>query len=431
VAGEVEGLAQALVRAAVNYEPSLALRLTGDATVYDTDTRGPGLVPAGRLREWGVSGFARPAAAVPMLYLEGGARVVESALGTFTQARVGASYTAADVRLLPYLRVERTATAAASATRRFAGANAFILPRLRWGGFVGGIWARADLEVEDGAGLRTAGGTVGRELLEGLRLEIGARYQRELGGVGLVATLQTYLPGFKSVSAVDAPPQGDATGSLFVQGSALVDAPEGRVGFAPGPAVQRGGVTGHVFLDADGDGHRDSGEEPVAGVRVRVSNITAVSAADGRFRIWDLVPFEPVAITVDSLSLPSPLMVPAYAEATLVPGPNRFRTFDVAIVAAGVVEGRVVLATNGAPHGLGGAGLILTNVRTGARQAALTFTDGDFYLLGVKPGDYELRVDSRVLDAFGAEAEPLRFTVRPAGDATGVSGLELRLRPRR
>jgi len=38
--------------------------------------------------------------------------------------------------------------------------------------------------------------------------------------------------------------------------------------------------------------------------------------------------------------------------------------------------------------------------------------------MGVKPGDYELRVDEQVLDALAVDAEPVRFSLAPT--ATGI-----------
>lgn len=53
-----------------------------------------------------------------------------------------------------------------------------------------------------------------------------------------------------------------------------------------------------------------------------------------------------------------------------------------------------------------------------------TFTDGGFYAMGVKPGDYELAVDPSVLDVLQASATPLRFTIAPT--TTGMGGDRLR-----
>src|SRR6184192_2257325 len=123
---------------------------------------------------------------------------------------------------------------------------------------------------------------------------------------------------------------------------------------------------------------------PRSGVRVLVGTNTATSDSSGWFRVWDLVPFEPVLVTVDSLSIDSPLLVPAFGAVSIEPGPNRFRTLDIPLVRAGVVEGRVRRATPQGPQGLAGVTLILTDRRTGERRSFTTFSDGDFYTLGVK-----------------------------------------------
>lgn len=428
IAVELEALAQGFVRTGVNFEPSLNLRMVADFTAYDEGTTGPSLTPMGRTHEWGLGGFVRPIPGVSSFYLDAGLRHTASTFGGFTQGRVGASVQAAQLRLIPYLRTERTTPeAGSSSTRSFVGVNAFMLPRLWLGSFWGGLWARGDVELEDGAGLRTAAVVVGHELTEGVRLEVGTRYQREFGGTSLVATLQTYLPGARTTTAVDAPNGRPATGSFLLQGSAVYNEGAHRVGFTPGPSIQRAGLSGRVFLDENANGEWDAGEAVVSDVRVRLGNLTAVSDSSGVFRVWELIPFEPVLMMVDTLSIESPLVVPAFATASVIPSPNRFRTVDVPLVRSGVVEGRVLLEGPDGVRELGGASVVITQVATGARQAVVTFADGGFYVLGIKPGDYEITVDSRVLAAFGGTAAPVRIRVAADGSVQGPTAVELRI----
>jgi hypothetical protein len=79
---------------------------------------------------------------------------------------------------------------------------------------------------------------------------------------------------------------------------------------------------------------------------------------------------------------------------------------------------------------VGGATLILTERRSGTRRTLVTFNDGAFYLMGVKPGDYELTVDAQVLEALAVDAEPLRFSLSPTPHGIGRSDLEIRLKSR-
>ena len=209
-----------------------------------------------------------------------------------------------------------------------------------------------------------------------------------------------------------------------MQGSVLWDRSDGRLTYAPGPSLERAGLAGRVFLDEDGNGRQDPGEPAVPGVRVLVGTTSAISDSSGWFRVWDLVPFEPVLVTVDSLSIDSPLLVPASGSTSVVLGPNRFRRFDIPLVRAGVVEGRVVHA---AGRAAGGVSLVLTNRRSGERRRFATFSDGAFYLLGVKAGDYELTIDPRTLHLLHATAAPLRIALVPTATGVGATGLELLL----
>src|SRR5207247_1682869 len=139
----------------------------------------------------------------------------------------------------------------------------------------------------------------------------------------------------------------------------------------------------------------------------------------------------------------SPLLVLAFGAVSIEPGPNRFRTLDIPLVRAGVVEGRVRRATPQGPQGLAGGTLILTHRRTGERRSPPTLPEGGLVTLGgkpvsvwyvytlrAKPDVYGLTVDARVLEALHASAQPLRLTVAPTTTGAGLSGLEVLLTPK-
>ena len=417
--GDVVG--RALAHGGVRYEPSVDLRLEGDYTRFTRDAFSVFATP-GRRAAWSLSGFVRPAASRGFFFFDARLeRVITDGGGHTTHARVGASMQTAEMRLLPYVRTEQDVT-----THAFAGLNAFILPRPQWGRFLGQLLLRTTTEVEPRVGLSAWSAFAARPVVRGLRLEVGATWRRGDAGMTYSLVLTSYLPAARAVTAVNASPGTAATGTQFVQGSLLWDRQAGRLGVAPGPALERSGLSGRVFLDENANGRRDVGEPGLKNARLLVGSISTRTDSTGGYRVWDLVPFEPVFVTLDSLSLESPLLVPAFARASIVPGPNRFRTLDIPVVQAGVIEGRVVREG----RGVGGVTIFLTDRRTGVRRALVTFTDGAFYLLGVKPGDYELTVEARVLDALGADAAPLLFTLAPTPEGVGRSDLEMRLKPR-
>jgi hypothetical protein len=420
--GDVVG--RAFARGGVRYEPSVDLRLEGDYTRFTRDSFSVFAAP-GRRAAWSVTGFARPRTSLGFFFFDARVERVITDAGHTTRARLGASMQTAEIRLLPYVRTEQDVT-----TRAFGGLNTFVLPRPQWGRFLGQLLLRTTTEVEPraGGGLSAWSAFAARPVARGVRLEVGTTWRRGDAGLTYSLVLTSYLPAARAVTAVTAPPGGAVTGTQFVQGSVLWDRPAGRLGVAPGPSLERSGLSGRVFLDENANGRRDVGEPGLANVRVLVGSIGARTDSGGGYRVWDLVPFEPIFVTLDSLSLESPLLVPAFARASIVPGPNRFRTLDIPVVQAGVIEGRVTREDRAG--GGGGVTLILTDRRTGVRRTLVTFTDGAFYLLGVKPGDYVLSVDERVLVALGVDAAPLPFTLAPTPEGVGRSDLELRLKPR-
>jgi hypothetical protein len=430
----LDGVAAALAHGGVRYEPSIDLRLTADYTRFADGTVAPLVTLAGQRSRLSVTAFLRPARRAGFFFFDGAFDRITSATGTTTFLRLGASSQGQAVRILPFVRFERNAsTAAPGPTQSFVGLNAFVLPRPALGPVLGPIWLRGGTEVRGDGVPRLSSYSLfaARPVGSGLRVEAGVTWLRGAPGAILTFTLTSYLSALRSYTTLTAPAGGAVSGSQFVQGSLLWDRATGRVATAPGPSLERSGISGRIFRDANGNDLPDPGEPGVPGVRVRVGTASAVSDSDGTFRVWDVVPFEPVAVTVDSLSLPSPLLVPAFGSALVAPGPNRFRGIDIPIVQAGVVEGRVVRAAAGRvpEQGVGGVILMLTHARTGAVQRFTTFTDGGFYAMGVKPGEYELAVDPRTLGALLATAVPLRFTLTPTPRGVGVSGLEIRLGP--
>lgn len=425
-----QGVGGASASAGARFEPSLNLRLDGDYTTYAHDTA-PAIAPAGRRAEWGLGAQVRPIPRAGLFVVDAAIAQIRTTGGDVTTGRLGASVQTVEARLAPYVRLERNApTGTAATTRSFAGFDAFVLPRPQLGRVLGPVWMRAHVEAQSGTGFTSGQIFADRPLWPGVRVEAGVSGTRGVPGATFTLVLSSYLPAVRTLTTVTAPRGAPATASQFVQGSLLWNRATGHLAYAPGPSLERAGIAGRVFLDENNNGRWDPGEPPVPGVRVLVGNGSAASDSDGLFHVWDLVPFEPLLVTVDSLSIDSPLLVPAFASASVVPGPNRFREVDIPLVQAGVLEGRV--ATEGAAgrRGVGGITLILTDRRSGQRRTFTTFTDGAFYLLGVKPGDYELAVDPQVLDALGAAADPQRFSLVPTAEGVGRSGMEILIRPK-
>ena len=412
-----------LVRGALRYEPSVDLRLEGEYVHFTRDSASVLAVP-GRRAQWTLNGFFRPKTSHGFFFFDGRFERISTDAGALTRTRLGASLQTDEMRLLPYVRTEHGPTGAAE----YLGLATLVMPQARWGRFLSQTLLRTNAEIERQTGLASWSAFAAHPLARGVRLEVGASWLRGNAGGGLTYTLTvtSYFSAMRAVTSVLAPPGQPVSGNQFLQGSVLWDRRTDRLSVAPGPSLERSGLSGHVFMDLNANGIRDVGEPAIANARVLVGSLSAGTDSSGAYRVWDLVPFEPVIVSLDSVSLESPLLVPLFARTSIVPGPNRFRSLDIPVVEAGVIEGRVV--RNGA--GVGGVTLMLTDRRSGTRRTLATFNDGAFYLMGVKPGDYELTVEAQVLDALAVDAEPVRFSLPPSADGIGRSDLEVRLKPR-
>jgi hypothetical protein len=164
-----------------------------------------------------------------------------------------------------------------------------------------------------------------------------------------------------------------------------------RLSVGDGRGLDRAGIAGVVYRDLNVNGTRDPGEPGVGGVQVRVGSQAARTDDTGRFDTWDLVPFEPTTLEIDSLSLRDPLWVPAARLFSTRLSPNAFRDIAVPLVPVGEIAGRVT-------RGLRPVAGIRVRLLAGERTAleSTTFADGEFYFFGVRPGSYRVLVGDGV-----------------------------------
>jgi hypothetical protein len=428
---EVEGAHKAFGRGVLRFEPSIDLRISAELIGFAQRTAAPLLTSAAQRSTMVLQGFYRPNRENRAWYFEGSLNRSHTASGTHTRATLGASARAHGVQFLPFVRWElNQPDMGAASTQSFAGMTAFFAPTSAWAWSLGRFWVRTDLEVETSLSPARAALAVTRSLGLGSRIEAGIRWQR--GGLGTTFTLAltSELSSLLSSTAITAPVGGRVTGYQLVRGSAVWNQAAGRLEFSPGPSLDRGGVSGQVFLDENANGLRDPGEQGVPNVRVLIGSSVAETDSTGRYHQWDLVPFEPLMLQIDSLSMRNPLFVSQYDAVSIVPSPNSYRVLDLPLIESGVIEGRVVREVGGAIVPAGALALFLTNLQTGERQEIATFSDGEFYALGVRPGEYELSVNAGFLNAPDETSEPVLLQVEAAPGGASVQGIELIIRRR-
>lgn len=283
-----------------------------------------------------------------------------------------------------------------------------------------------ELALDLDSGLTRARFIISRTFAEIVQIDVGADWRRGTDGVVFEVGLTTTLPAMRAASRNRIDPGDGTVGTQIAEGSVLWDRGGGRFGVADGRSLGRAGLAGTVFLDVNGNGTRDQGEPPLPDVLVRIGPRLVITDPDGRFAVWDLVPFELTDVEIDTLSIRDPLLVPRAARFTFRPDPNVFTPLPIPIVQAGEVSGRVIL--EGAKRPIGGVEVELVNLTTGDRYTTSTFSDGAFYLLGVRPGRYLARLGAAALDRLGVRAIPAEFSVGSVRDEAIVDGVEIVLR---
>lgn len=419
---EAEAVRDAVVRGTVRFEPSTDFQLEADAYRFASGVREPILTPEGRTDQVTLSAFFRPISRMGSNYLEASMDRINTTTGRLTSGRFGASFQVAEIRILPAVRFQRQeAGIGAGTSETFYGFSTFILPRQSFGPVLGSFSARTTFEMQPGVGAVNASAYLGAPIIKGLRAETGMTWFRGGKGPGFSLLIAAELPSVRSYTTVTGGGGAETVGTQYISGSTIYNPTRSSLDFSGTPALSRGGVTGRVFLDLNGNGKLDQGEQPLPDVRIVVGSIWSTSDSSGRYRAWDLLPYEPTVIAVDSSTLASPLWVPAFAAASVEPSPNRYRTLDIPVLPGGVVEGRVTGAS------LGGITLRLKHKASGEQRLLTTFSDGTFYGIGFRPGDWELTVDPKCLEVLKAAAEPLRFTLLSSEEGSAAEGLEVQL----
>lgn len=424
---DAEAVGNAELRGAIQFEPTTAFRLSTEYATFDPTVDHPIFTTPGRFNQWNALAFLRPLRNSWAITVDGGVDGFTDVQGQTLSSRLAVSWQTGVVRFVPAVRaIHEAPLMPAGAPKTFWSLGVFTLPDPRLGPFMGGVSARAGYEITGQGASNSAFLALTRLLTRGLRAEVSASWFTGQGTT-FGFTISTELPTVRSVTSISAPTTGPAYGSQFLQGSALLNAGEGRVAFAAGPSLQRGGVMGIVYLDANGDGKRQANEAALQGVRVQVGYQGAVTDSLGRYRVWDIQAFEPVEVMIDSSSLASPLWVPTTNVLVVEPQPNRFRSVDLAVTPAGVVDGKVTRESPTGRVGVAGVTVVLVDLHRGTRRSVTTFSDGTFYAMGVKPGDYEIRIDERTASRMGMTADPVKMTMRIDAEGDTQSGLELLL----
>ncbi len=243
--------------------------------------------------------------------------------------------------------------------------------------------------------------------------------------------LRTTLPemqvGFTSSAASTTPISSSAT----VQGSIGFDAGTGFF-TSNRPEVRRGGIEVIPYIDKNGDGKWDDGEPLVPKFGFARAPGQATTSDSGILRITNLEPYTPYFVQTSTANLDNISLMPKFSSFEVTPPANGFAKIEIPLASAGQIEGYVMQMKNGKSDALGGARMIVRHWEPGVdtselsfSQDLLSYSNGEYYYMGIMPGKYRIQVDPHQLALLHATTKPafIDFTVKSVDDGDVVEGL--------
>jgi hypothetical protein len=193
-----------------------------------------------------------------------------------------------------------------------------------------------------------------------------------------------------------------------------------RVGF--------GGVVIQPFVDANGNGIQDPGEESITKATIRTRSISGAQylrySPEFGFTMRHTLPYEEYVMSIDQRSLDNPLWVPRYNNFAVISEPNEFRQVQLPIVVGGVVRGKVEATVAGHTGPVEGIEITIRSQDTSATMAytatAATYSTGEFEFIAVPPGKYTVSMNEKMIGDLGYKTTQASHTievqVKPEGD---------------
>ena len=232
--------------------------------------------------------------------------------------------------------------------------------------------------------------------------------------------------------------EGDTIAYLNTSFSAM-RSPDGKIRFSNQVLGSSGLLSARVFLDKNGNGTWEEGEDPIPDVTIVLpqNGGQTTTDKDGYARINHLQNFKRTDVYIQPDSLADPFWLPASKGMSILPRIGHVTEVNLPVVMGGQLEGNVFMKDNpsddaGHLHAelLAARGVTLSLYNVAGEKTMTTRSEEDGYYIfsPVAPGDYMLVVDDTGQPASDfSRPEPMAVKIGHGG--VDVSGQNIYLTP--
>lgn len=191
--------------------------------------------------------------------------------------------------------------------------------------------------------------------------------------------------------------------------------------------IQKAAITLDPFLDLNNNGRKEKDEPRVSGLKASVyEKGNSRPTYRERHTVTRLTAYRQYIVKVDPQSLDNPLWQPRYLTYQVRPSPNQFTHIPVPLVVTGEISGGIVRGDGVRTDQLYGLDVILSSPGSSFHKTVQTYSGGEFYYVGLKPGHYIASINKEQLAerSLRTKKDSISFTIRSVRAGDIVEGLD-------
>ena len=294
------------------------------------------------------------------------------------------------------------------------------------------VGGQAGYLIRPNAKLSTLAVSADHALAGGYLLNVSSAYTFQDSILRLTSSLNKNFGGYAVALTAGVTSKRDFAVGVQIFTSVSRDPRRSRWMLDAVPGAESGAVSARVFVDRNGNGVMDDGEEPVknVGFLVNSSSHPVRTDASGIAYVGHLLGNRNTDISVNPATVEDPQLVSALKGLRVILRPGNINQIEFPLVLTGEIDGTVYLVTNGRKRGVGNVLVELVDASGKVATQTRSGSDGFYVLVEVQPGSYSLRVGEEQLNELKLSySGPQKIVMSPKGAVVNGQDFSLQRKP--